>query len=147
MAIFSFLLAGCIDRGRPEQVGVPDVGEGIKIEDRVSQLSDQFGVTIPDMVEKALLEAVDESPSSGLATREITTDKSEVTILANLPDIEDGYTARLLSDGDAMELGDLQATKGGWLLEKQVSTGLEVYRTVEVRRGDQVVLRGEFEGR
>ena len=81
------VLAGCFHKGKPEGVGKEAAGggEGVEIEDRVSQIQKQFGVTIPEDVQKTALNPVDGSAASGLATRD---DRRLVTILANLPDCQ-----------------------------------------------------------
>ena len=67
-----------------------------------------------------------------------------VTILANLPDSETDYTARLIQDDKQFELGNMTVAKGGWMVEKTLTEEAAGYRTVEVLRGETVILRGEF---
>jgi len=38
----------------------------------------------------------------------------------------------------------MTVTKGGWMVEKTLTEEAAGYRTVEVLRGETVILRGEF---
>lgn len=138
-------MAGCFHKGKPENLGKTGAGdgEGVSIEDRVSELSKQFGITVPDGVDKAALNSVDGSAASGLATRDA---KGLVTVIANLPDLsgKDKYTAQLTSSDNKINLGALAVSKAGWMIEKSVNADPAVYKTVEVLLGDKVVLRGSF---
>lgn len=144
----SILLAGCFHKGKPADVGKPSAneGEGVEIEDRVSKLSKQFGVTLPDGVKKAALDPVDGSPSSGLATLEETKGAHLIAILANLPDLgkRETYMAQLTGNEKPVALGTLSLAKGGWTLERKVNIDPTIYKTVEVLKGSQVILKGSF---
>jgi len=122
-------------------LGISGTGEGVNIEDRVSEFGKQFGVIIPGDVDKTVLESTTGEPASGLSTRD---DRGLVTILANLPDTKLGYTARLTEGEEKLELGALQISKGGWMLEKTLIDEVAGYRTVEVFEGQNVVLKGQF---
>ena len=136
------MLTGCFHKGKPEDLGRGTAaGEGVEIEDRVSQIQKQFGVTIAENVQKAVLNSVDDSGATGLATRD---DRGLVTILANLPDTKPGYTARLTEGDKKFELGALQVSKGGWMVEKSLTGETAKYSTVEVLEGQTVVLKGQF---
>lgn len=137
------LLSGCFHKGKPQDLGLPEAGEGIEIEDRASEFGKQFGITIPEDVDKIVLESTTGAPSSGLATRDKKTPAS-LTILANLPDTKVGYTARLTADDKKFDLGVLTISKGGWMVEKTLTDEAVGYRTVEVLEGNSVVLKGQF---
>lgn len=141
----SLALAGCFNKGKPQDLGLPetDEGEGIKIEDQISELGKQFGVTIPEDVDKVVLESTSGEPASGLATRDRKTG-GLVTILANLPDSKLGYAARLTEGDKKFELGDLRVSKGGWMVEKTLTEEAAELNTVEVLEGQTVVLKGQF---
>ena len=136
-------MAGCFHKGKPQDLGISGTGEGVNIEDRVSEFGKQFGVTIPEDVDKAVLESTAGEPASGLATRD-RKQPAMVTILANLPDSETDYTARLIQDDKQFELGNMTVAKGGWMVEKTLTDETQDFQTVEVLRGETVVLRGEF---
>lgn len=139
----SLLLTGCLSKAKPENLGKETAsGEGVEIEDKIGKLQKQFGVLPLENVEKAVLNPVDGSSSSGLAIR----DKAGlVTVMANLPDTtgRQKYSARLIEDGKIIVLGDLVSNKGGWMLETSAKTG-EEYKVVEVLLDGLTVLRGEF---
>lgn len=137
------LLSGCFHKGKPQDLGISGTGEGISIEDRVSEFGKQFGVTIPEDVDKIALESTTGEPASGLATRD-RKQPATVTILANLPDVKLGYTVRLTEGDKKFELGTLQVSKGGWMVEKTLTVEAAGYRTVEVLEGQTVVLKGQF---
>ena len=143
------LLSGCsFGKGKPEQVGKPSTapGEGIEIEDRVSKLSKQFGVSFSDSVKKAVLNPVDGSPSSGLATLEDTKGSQLITILANLPELtkKEKYSAQLIGNDKPIMLGNLLIAKGGWMIERKVNIDPSAYKGIEVLKDKQVVLKGSF---
>lgn len=142
-------LAGCsLGGGKPENVGKPSAGEGegVEIEDRVGKLSKQFGLTFSDNSRKAILDAVDGSGSSGLATLEGVEKAQLVTVLANLPDLgkKEEYVAQLTGNGKPIMLGALSIAKGGWMLERKVNIDSTVYKTIEILKGEQTILRGSF---
>ena len=136
-------MAGCFHKGKPQDLGISGTGEGVNIEDRVSEFGKQFGVTIPEDVDKIVLGSTTGEPASGLATRDRKL-PATVTILANLSDTKLGYTARLTEGEKKLELGELQISKGGWMVEKTLTDETQDFQTVEVLRGETVVLRGEF---
>ena len=139
----ALLLSGCFHKGKPENIGKEtSSGEGVEIEDKIGKLQKQFGFIPAENVERAVLNPVDGSISSGLAIRDNT---GIVTIMANLPDIaaKQRYTARLVQEDKIFVLGGLVSNKGGWMLEVSVKTG-ENYKTAEVLLDGAVVLRGEF---
>jgi hypothetical protein len=140
----ALLLAGCFHKGKPQDLGLPETGEGIKIEDQISELGKQFGVTIPEDVDKVILESTVGDPASGLATRD-RQDPATLTILANLPESKLGYSARLTEGDKKFELGNLVVTKGGWMVEKTLNQEAAGFHTVEVLAGPTIVLEGQFE--
>lgn len=139
----ALLLTGCLNKTKPENLGKETAsGEGVEIEDKIGKLQKQFGVIPSENVERAILNSVDGSSSSGLAIR----DKAGiVTVMANLPDTtgKQKYTARLIQDDKISVLGGLTSNKGGWMLEVSAKTG-EGYKTVEVLLDGLTVLRGDL---
>jgi hypothetical protein len=139
----ALLLTGCLNKDKPENLGKGTAsGEGVEIEDKIGKLQKQFGFIPSENVERAVLNPVDGSISSGLAIRDNT---GIVTIMANLPDIaaKQRYTARLVQEDKILVLGGLVSNKGGWMLEVSVKTGKN-YKTAEVLLDGLTVLRGEF---
>ena len=100
-------------------------GEGVRIEDVVSDLSKQLGVTIPEDVERASLTDVGGGGASGLATRKYEDGTFTHTLLAALPDLQPGkfYQGWLIrgTEGDEnyeiISTGQMRQAKGGYLLE------------------------------
>ena len=137
------LLTGCLNKGKPQDLGISGTGEGVNIEDRVSEFGKQFGVTFPEDVDKIVLGSTTGEPTSGLATRD-RKQPVTVTILANLPDTKLGYTVRLSEGDKKFELGNLQVAKGGWMVEKTLTEEAAKYHGVEVLEGTSVVLKGQF---
>ncbi|GEM_PF-6594813 len=137
-------MAGCSHKGKPEDLGKETAsGEGVEIEDKIGKLQKQFGFIPSENVERAVLNPVDGSSSSGLAIR----DKAGiVTVMANLPDTtgKQKYTARLVQDDKILVLGGLASNKGGWMLEKTLTDEAAKYRVVEILEGANVVLKGQF---
>lgn len=142
------LLAGCFHQGEPATVTEPPAPAEENLDSRVDELSRQLGVDVSQAAEKAVLEAVDGSPSSGLATRDVvSTSMISMTVVANLPDLLVGqrYLAQLRDNGNIVELGELEMKKAGWLLERSINVDPLTYKTVEVYRDSDVILRGSFE--
>ena len=139
----ALLLTGCLNKDKPENLGKGTAsGEGVEIEDKIGKLQKQFGFIPSENVERAVLNQVDGSSSSGLAIR----DKAGVvTVMANLPDTtgKQKYTARLVQEDKILVLGGLTSSKGGWMLEVSTKTG-EQYKGLEVLLDGLTVLRGEF---
>lgn len=139
----ALLLTGCLNKTRPENLGKETaLGEGVEIEDKIGKLQKQFGVIPSENVERAVLNPVDDSSSSGLAIR----DKAGVvTVMANLPETigKQKYSARLVQEDKILVLGGLVSNKGGWMLEVSTKMG-ENYKTVEVLLDGLTVLRGEL---
>lgn len=143
------LLAGCVYEGKPEFLAKSSSsqGEGVEIEDRVSELSRQFGVEVPATGDQAVLDPIDGGAAFGVATREETgAGRVMVTVLANLPQPEDGqtYVVRLAEADDVVLLGELIEEKAGWMLERSVNIDPNTHNMVEIVSNDQVILRGQF---
>ena len=111
--------------GEEKEKGEVGEGEGVRIEDVVSELSSQLGVTVPEDVERTSLRDVSGGEASGLATRKHEDGRFTHTILAALPDLQAGtfYEGWLVrgSEGDenfsVLSTGKLRVSKGGYLLE------------------------------
>ena len=88
--------------------------EGLMVGEEVSLLEKKTGLKVGEVGEKIVLESVDGSDASGIAT--------EGSILADLPGLDGGYLAYegwLVSEetDDVFYAGRLQSVKGGWLLD------------------------------
>lgn len=134
---------------------LPAEGEGVEIEDRASELAKRFGVVLPDNLERAELKDVTGGVGSGIATRSLTGDKFELTILAALPDPEKGswYAGWLVKDEPfaIWPAGNLRIAKGGFLLEFSGEAELNNYKKVVVtletkedKKPETHVLEGSF---
>lgn len=98
------------------------VPETLSVED---QIEDKFKYDIPDDVEKAELRDVSGGDSSAIATKDYSENKFSSTLLADLPDPDDGYFYQAwISKGEEgsegyqiLSLGKLYVAKGGWMLD------------------------------
>lgn len=118
------------------------VGEPAKeeVEEVVSGLSEQMGVTIPEDVERVALRDVTGGSASGLATRKFDETGFSHTLLAALPDPASGsfYEGWMVrgKEGDedfsVIRSGRLRSSKGGFLLEFSTDRDLTDHPTVVV---------------
>lgn len=144
--------------GKEEEVEVTE-GEGVRIEDVVSELSTQLGVTVPEDVERTSMRDVSGGTATGLATRIFEEGRFTHTILAALPDLEAGsfYAGWLVRGREGeegyslMSTGKLRISKGGYLLEFTSNQDLTDHSrvTVTLERVDDgqpetQILEGEF---
>lgn len=103
----------------------PSEGEGVRIEDVVSELSTQLGVSVPEDVERISLTDVSGGTATGLATRKFDSGRFFHSALAALPDLGpgtfyEGWLARDVEGEEGYSLlntGKLRRSKGGYLLE------------------------------
>jgi hypothetical protein len=128
-----------IRKGKEEEGEVGE-GEGVRIEDVVSELSTQLGVTVPEDVERISLSDVSGGAATGLATRKVEDGRFIHTVLAALPDLSAGtfYEGWLVrgAEGDEdysiLSTGKLRISKGGYLLEFSSSQDLSDHPKVVV---------------
>ena len=123
--------------------------------ERADELIDQMNFEIPEDAERVNLRDVSGSSGAGVATRMGEEGEMELSILAALPEIEEGekYEAYLVGEGDENEiyLGELRQAKGGWMLEYQSSSDVSGYNAVKVthekvddKTSEETVLEGSF---
>ena len=123
------------------------------IETIEQKMEDNFKLNIPEDVDKTELKDVSGGLGSGIAVRKYENGKFEHTVLADLPDPENGmfYGGWLVKDGQTVLTGKMRVAKGGYLLnftsDKDYSDYKEVVVTLE-KTDDQTpeehVLEGSF---
>lgn len=123
-----------------EELVVPQT---LSVED---QIEDRFNLEIPEDVDKAELKDVSGGSASAIATRKLENGTFTHTILADLPDPDEGmvYEGRLVKDDSEVNTGNLRVAKGGFLLDYQSDQDLTDHNKVRVVAGDRVILEGEF---
>jgi hypothetical protein len=137
-------LAGLIyfwqNSGTDEDLQIPQT---LSVEDKIE---DKFNLEIPEDVEKTELKDAVGGDASGIVTRKVQEDETQLMILADLPDPETGkiYNAMIIKDDETKDIGFLQIAKGGYLLEYQSGQDLSDYKKVEVKLDETTVLEGEF---
>ena len=128
----------------------------LSIEDRIE---DAFKLEIPEDVDKAELKDVSGGNASGMATRKFEDEKFTHTVLADLPDPEEGsfYEGWLIrgeegvDDYSFISTGKLKIAKGGYLLEFNSGNDFSDYSKVVVSlekvadiNPERQILEGEF---
>jgi len=136
-----------------EELKVPQT---LSIQD---QIEEKFNLKLPEDVEKAELKDVSGGSSSGIATRKFENQTFSHTVLADLPDPEQGkfYEGWLTKGEEGKEgfsivsTGRMRQAKGGWLLELQTKTNYTDYKNVVVTLEEKVdkipekhILEGSF---
>lgn len=154
LAILAAIVGGLLWRNRQasEEMKVPQ--EEIASDTTEKKIEEKFNTEIPDDAEKAELKDVSEGDGSAIATRKVTDNKTEIAVLADLPDPETGkfYEAWLVKDSVAgIKLGGLRVAKGGWVIEKTSTNDVGDYKTVvvslEEKRDNTLekpILKGDF---
>jgi len=102
------------------------------------QMKEKFkGLVIPDDTEKIELTNVSGEEGMGIAT------KNE--IIADLPNLPKGesYQVVLIKGTETIILGNLTQTKGGWILEYDLSN-YPGYNQIIVVKGTKHILEGSF---
>lgn len=151
------LLSGVIfwrQRSKPtEERKVPDT---LSLEE---ELEEKFRLEIPEDVDKAQLKDVSGGNSSGIATRKFQEGKFTHTLLADLPEPEQGafYEGWLLRGEEGSEnfsivsTGRLRLAKGGYLLEFESTTDYSDFDKVLVslekiadKNPEKHILEGSF---
>ena len=151
------LLVGVIyvrQRTKPqEEMIVPETLSSEQI------FEEKFNIQIPDDVDKAELKEVSDSGGSGIATRKFEDGKFTHSILADLPDPEQGsfYEGWLIrseegkDDYSLVSTGKLRLAKGGWMLDFTSSSDLNDHSKVLVslektfdKTPEEKIIEGSF---
>lgn len=149
------LVAGFVYWRQSRTPTVPEVSPTPSAQER---LEDRFNITIPEEVEKTELSDVSDLGVSGVATRLFEEDTFTLTVLADLPDQEQGFYQAWIQTGEEGEedferlsIGRLQVAKGGYLLEFSSNIDYSSYDRVIVSQEttadnevEEVVLEGSF---
>lgn len=126
------------------------VPETLSVED---EMEERFNMNIPEDVDRAELSDVAGGDARGLATRQFDDGRFTHSVLADLPDPEEGkfYEGWLVDGDNFMSTGRMRIAKGGYLLEFESSEDLTSYNRVVVTLEDtddetpeEHVLEGEF---
>jgi hypothetical protein len=142
---------------RPEEPTPTPSPTPVPIEEVERRLEDQLRRTLPETGDRVGLEDVTGGDSSGLAVKEKTDTTTNVSLLADLPDLVAGsfYQAWLIRTVDNQEeklsLGRLVLAKGGYSLEYSTRSDLEDYDKLVVslektfdNTEEQRILEGGF---
>lgn len=134
----------------------------IKVPETLSSeqiFEEKFNIQIPDDVDKADLKNVDDFDGSGIATRKFENGKFNQGILADLPDLQEGYfyegwlirSEEGKDDYSLISTGKLRLAKGGWMLDFTSSTDFSDHSKVIVsleknfdRNLEERVIEGNF---
>jgi hypothetical protein len=113
------------------------------ISDKVSKAFPSL--KIPEGANRADLNKVGGGDGVGVATRQKTNGSFNITVLANLPDSDNNnYAAELTNGTQKINLGKLNLTKSGLLVNYSTSTDISSYNKVIVTQNGNSVLEGSF---
>jgi hypothetical protein len=120
-------------------------------EERTNQFLKDAGITIPEGSERANLEDATNSGATGIATRRETNGRTNVTVIAGVPNENNAYVGWLVNEaGEYRRLGTMRIAKGGLTLDFSGSN-LDGFDQVVVSEEANVgskptkeVLRGSF---
>lgn len=136
-----------------EQLKLPQT---LSVEDKIEEA---FRLEIPEDVDKAELKDISGGNASGIATRKVEDERFTHTILADLPDPEEGsfYEGWLVrgeegeDDFSFISTGKMKVAKGGYLLEFDSGNDFSDYSKVVVTlekvadiNPERHILEGEF---
>lgn len=124
---------------------------GTSLAEVEQKLEEKFNFDVPETAEKISLRDVSGGQASALVTRDVGEEGIEITVLADLPELEDGkqYQAWLVrgvsgeEDFAQISLGLLGQAKGGWILEFSSGENYETYGEVIVSL--EAVVDGDVE--
>ena len=123
------------------------------------QFENKFNTQIPDNLDKAELKDITRQGGSGLATRNYENGIFNLTVLADLPDLEpNDFYEVWLSRGTAgqnnyslISIGSLQIAKGGFLLDFNENKNYSDYQNVIISletklntSPEKIILEGSF---
>ena len=113
---------------------VPSITDIEKLQEKESQIEEDFKIEIPEDLEKAVLEDVSGGISGGIATRDFKNGKYIHTALADLPDPEGAmfYEGWLIKGDDFISTGKMRIAKGGYILEFESTTDYSDYDGVVI---------------
>lgn len=140
-------------RGRTAAPESPITDEDIELEERVNRFLEDRGITLPEGVERVNLRDETGEGYAGVATRSLEVNGSQLTLIADLPDLDEGWYEAWLrgEDEDYRSLGRLRESKGGYIIDQLSTLDADEYRwivisreTASVSEPTDVVLRGEF---
>lgn len=121
-------------------------------------IEDMFKVNIPSSAEKITLVDQTGGNATGIAARDVKDDTFTLTVLADLPDLEEGsfYQAWIVKGADLqsspkLSLGRLSLQKGGYVVDFSVNKDYSGYNLVVVSKETSAdstietpVLQGSF---
>jgi len=124
-----------------------------QVEERANRFLEERNIQLPEGAERTNLKDVSGGEGTGVVTRVASDNKTELTVLAALPDLDEGYYMAWVRNGDnsVQKLGRLQMGKGGYMVDAQVNQKLsgaeKVIISRETKATDEptsVVLEGAF---
>jgi hypothetical protein len=120
-------------------------------EERTNQFLKDAGIAIPEGSERANLEDATNTGATGVATRRERNGRTEVTVIAGVPDEAGTYVGWLRNEaGEYLRMGTMRVSKGGLTLDYS-RANIDEYDRVVVSKETTVgnrptseVLRGSF---
>jgi hypothetical protein len=134
-----------------EELEVPTPEE--QLEQQVNQFLEDSGIRLPEGSERANLSDQTGGSATGVASRQVGTTRTDITVIADLPDLTGGsYVAWLTDeDGDFERMGALRPAKGGYLIDFSTSQNIEGMDEVVISREtsitnqpSELILQGSF---
>jgi len=132
-----------------EPVVVIEESQTLSVQD---EIEDTFNLVIPDDIEKGELLAIGDGTSSGMVTRDFMDGSFVFTVLADLPELDEGeyevFVSKEVPESSeyfAISIGSLRPAKGGYIVEFSSSEDLSEFENVVVKADDEVVLSGKIE--
>jgi hypothetical protein len=120
---------------------------------KVNQFLANQGITLPAGALRANLVDVSSSGGTGVVTKEVQSNKTTYSVIADLPDPVGGHYEAWLQQGNSanVDLGQLVAEKGGYIVEKMTTEDWSAYVNVVISKESgktatptQIILKGQF---
>lgn len=137
-----------------QEVPVNNLGEGVEIEEKANQLLESMNIDVPEGADRANLKDVNGGDNTGVGTRSMENGEFTHSVIAALPDPENGsfYQGWLVNAaGENISTGKLRIAKGGFILDFTTDKDLSEYNKVMVslekiddNKPEESLLEGSF---
>lgn len=144
--VFSFIgltLYG-IYKVRTEE-DTPLIEDTPKVLPSEDEFEENFNFQLPDETDRFELESANDEDASGIVAMGLIDGVFNLTMLADLPQLDTGSYDAYLSDGESeILLGEVELKKGGYILEFNSSEDLLGSKQLVIKKDGEIVARADL---